>query len=126
MQYYPYFLLATKPGVELEVEAYIRRRYEGKIAESTIVEKESLDLKNHVTGLKQTFLKVAFNTVSELMDVRRDLLPIVRRNRSKAQSAQAYEAMDEDGGDTANARALQDCLDDLTDMREYVMLLKQR
>ena len=51
--YAPYFLLATKPDCEHDVEAFLRRRYEGKIHDVLVVEKEDLDLKNHLSGLKQ-------------------------------------------------------------------------
>jgi DNA polymerase epsilon subunit 1 len=40
----PYFYAATKDKMELEVEAYLRRRYEGDIADIEIIEKEDLDL----------------------------------------------------------------------------------
>ncbi|KAG2305415.1 hypothetical protein Bca52824_034066 [Brassica carinata] len=40
----PYFYAATKEKMELEVEAYLRRRYERQVADIEIVEKEDLDL----------------------------------------------------------------------------------
>lgn len=36
--------LACQRGLELEVDAYLRRRYEGVIAQIQIVQKEDLDL----------------------------------------------------------------------------------
>ncbi|KAL5974610.1 DNA polymerase epsilon catalytic subunit A [Asimina triloba] len=45
----PYFYAATKEKMQMDVEAYLRRRYEGQIAEIEIVDKEDLDLP--VTGL---------------------------------------------------------------------------
>jgi hypothetical protein len=49
-------------NTEAEVEAYLRRKYEGSIANAVVVDKEDLDLKNHLTGLKRPYLKVSFST----------------------------------------------------------------
>jgi hypothetical protein len=38
------FLYLLQDKMELEVEAYIRRRYEGEISDVEIIEKEDLDL----------------------------------------------------------------------------------
>ncbi len=91
VKYAPYFLLATKPECEHDVEAFLRRRYDGKINDVRMVDKEDLDLKNHLSGLKQRYLKVVFATVQDLMDVRREIMPMVKRNQQKCEAAEAYE-----------------------------------
>ena len=93
VKYAPYFLIATKPNCEHDVEAFLRRRHEGKIHDVIIVDKEDLDLKNHLSGLQQKYLKVVFATVQDLMDVRREVLPMVKNNQNKCQAAEAYEAL---------------------------------
>ena len=93
VKYAPYFLIATKPDCENDVEAFLRRRYEGKIHDVLIVDKEDLDLKNHLSGLTQRYLKVVFATVQDLMDVRREVLPMVKKNQSRSEAAEAYEAL---------------------------------
>ncbi|GAB2244874.1 hypothetical protein Droror1_Dr00000367 [Drosera rotundifolia] len=40
----PYFYVATKDKMEIDVEAYLRRRYENDIIDIEIVDKEDLDL----------------------------------------------------------------------------------
>ncbi|GAB2220408.1 hypothetical protein Drorol1_Dr00008058 [Drosera rotundifolia] len=40
----PYFYAATKDKMEIDVEAYLRRRYENDIIDIEIVDKENLDL----------------------------------------------------------------------------------
>jgi hypothetical protein len=65
------------------VEAFLRRRYEGKINNVEVVDKEDLDLKNHLSGLTQKYLKVVFATVQDLMDVRREVLPMVKKNQTR-------------------------------------------
>ncbi|KAL0812788.1 hypothetical protein Bca101_069231 [Brassica carinata] len=111
----PYFYAATKEKMELEVEAYLRRRYERQVADIEIVEKEDLDLKNHLSGLRKKYLKVSFDTVQQLMEVKRDLSHIVERNQAKFDALEAYESV------LAGKREqrLQDCLDSLVDLREY-------
>ncbi|XP_019095087.1 PREDICTED: DNA polymerase epsilon catalytic subunit A-like [Camelina sativa] len=111
----PYFYLATKDSLELEVEAYLRRRYERQVAGIEIVDKEDLDLKNHLSGLQKKYLKVSFDTVQQLMEVKRDLLHIVERNQAKFDALEAYESI------LAGKREQhpQDCLDSIVDIREY-------
>ena len=140
-RYAPYFLLATKPECEHDVEAFLRRRYEGKIHDVEMVDKEDLDLKNHLSGLKQRYLKVTFATVQDLMDVRREVLPTARRNAQKNEAAEAYEALHamelerggapgrahhretERGGDgrapSRGKRAVANYADAIVDIREY-------
>ena len=111
----------------MDVDAYLRRRYEGKIADIQIVEKEDLDLvshyimlykwsgltcqtiiilqklyqwflrcylqKNHLSGLRKTYLKISFDTVQQLMDVKRDLMHVVERNQEKFNASEAYESI---------------------------------
>eukprot|EP01018_Ginkgo_biloba_P017404 Gb_06608 [translate_table: standard] len=113
----PYFYVATKEKMELEVDAYLRRRYEGQIADIEIIEKEDLDLKNHLSGLRRTYLKVSFDTVQDLMHVKNDLLPVVERNRAKLEASEAYESFFY--GKSDNKQRIQDYLDCIIDMREY-------
>ena len=57
-----------------------------------VVEKEDLGLKNHLSGLRRKYLKVSFATVQELMDVRRELLPAVQRNRAVEEARDGFDA----------------------------------
>jgi DNA polymerase epsilon subunit 1 len=116
----PYFYIGTKENTELEVDAYLRRRYEGQIANIQVVSKEDLGLKNHLSGLQHSYLKVSFNTVQELMNVKSELLPIVDRNRAKLDAAQAYESLLQGMTSTKQATGkIQDYVDFILEMREY-------
>ncbi|CAI7888252.1 unnamed protein product [Closterium sp. NIES-54] len=75
---------------EMEVDAYLRRKYEGLITGIEPVEKEDLDLPNHLSGRRRVYLKVCFANVQNLMEVRRDVLAVVERNKTRAQAAGAY------------------------------------
>lgn len=125
----------------IDVEAYLRRRYESEIADVNIVEKEDLHLvrhysfsiislslssivllmsllvrkllqliylwfhkvfmialftylqKNHLSGLRKSYLKISFDTVQQLMYVKNDLLHVVEKNQAQLDAADAYESI---------------------------------
>jgi hypothetical protein len=64
-----------------EATAYLEKRFEGVVASVAHCEKEDLDMLNHLSGSKASFVKMSFRTVASLMDVRKQLLPVVERNR---------------------------------------------
>jgi len=101
--------------MELEVEAYIRRRYEGEISDIEIVEKEDLDLKNHLSGLKRKYLKLQFDTVQQLMRVRNDLLHVVEKNEEKLDAVEAFETIH----GVKRVERPQDYINYIIDLREY-------
>ncbi|KAL4591685.1 hypothetical protein LXL04_004655 [Taraxacum kok-saghyz] len=111
----PYFYAATKDKMEMDVDAYLRRRYEGQIADIQIVEKEDLDLKNHLSGLRKTYLKISFDTVQQLMQVKSDLMHVVERNQEKFNAAEAYESIVAG----KSKERIQDFIDYISDLREY-------
>lgn len=47
-----------------------------------IVLKEDLELVNHLSGKKGKFIKLSFNNVMELMEVKAELMPIVKKNQA--------------------------------------------
>uniref|UniRef100_J3LD65 DNA polymerase epsilon catalytic subunit n=1 Tax=Oryza brachyantha TaxID=4533 RepID=J3LD65_ORYBR len=111
----PYFYASTKDKMELEVEAYLRRRYEGDIADIEIIEKEDLDLKNHLSGLKRKYLKIQFDTVQQLMRVRNDLLHVVEKNEEDLNAAEAFESI----YGVKRVERPQDYINCIIDLREY-------
>ncbi|CAH9070869.1 unnamed protein product [Cuscuta europaea] len=111
----PYFYVATKSKMEMEVEAYLRRRYETQIADIEIREKEDLDLKNHLSGLQKSYLKISFDTVQQLMQVKSDLMHIVERNQTKFDAIEAYESI----LTGKSKHGIQDYIDCITELREY-------
>ncbi|TVU12159.1 hypothetical protein EJB05_45789 [Eragrostis curvula] len=111
----PYFYAATKDKMELEVDAYLRRRYEGEISDIEIIEKEDLDLKNHLSGLKRKYLKLQFDTVQQLMRVRNDLLHVVEKNEEERDAAEAFETIH----GVKRVERTQDYINCIIDLREY-------
>ncbi|KAK4760568.1 hypothetical protein SAY87_005461 [Trapa incisa] len=111
----PYFYAATKDKMEMDVEAYLRRKYESQIVNIEIIEKEDLDLKNHLSGLRKSYLKISFDSVQQLMGVKNDLLHVLERNRAKMDAAEAYESI----LTVKRDQKPQDLLDYIVDLREY-------
>ena len=61
-------LKAWQGDMEREVDSYLRRKYENAFRDVEIVEREDLDLKNHLSGLKRRLLKVcAHHHISQKM-----------------------------------------------------------
>eukprot|EP00049_Salpingoeca_infusionum_P023474 m.12318 g.12318 ORF g.12318 m.12318 type:complete len:2363 (-) comp5819_c0_seq1:202-7290(-) len=122
----PYFFIRVKNGSEMEVEQHLRRQFDAKILSIVRVEKEDLDLPNHLVGLKQLYLQLNFLNVHDLMLVKSKLSPAIKKNKQKMKSNTAYHqvtmAATTDAGEddiAASSRSTEDVLDNLIDMREY-------
>ncbi|KAM9259918.1 LOW QUALITY PROTEIN: DNA polymerase epsilon catalytic subunit A [Cariama cristata] len=127
LPYKPYFYIATQKGCEREVSSFLSKKFQGKIAKLETVPKEDLDLPNHLVGLKRNYVKLSFNTVDDLVKVRKEISPAVRKNRERDQASDVYTAMlssalsggslstDEEGA----SRKVASQMDNIVDMREY-------
>ncbi|XP_016378501.1 DNA polymerase epsilon catalytic subunit A-like, partial [Sinocyclocheilus rhinocerous] len=128
LPYKPYFYIATKKNCEREVISFLSKKFQGKVAKLEVVPKEDLDLPNHLVGLKRNYIKLSFNTVDDLVKVKREISPAVRKNREREKSNDAYTSMlssalvggsvvteDEDG----TSKKMTEQLDNIVDMREY-------
>ncbi|KAL5717104.1 DNA-directed DNA polymerase [Ranunculus cassubicifolius] len=111
----PYIYVATKDGMEMSVEAELKRRYGADIADIVLVQKEDLNLKNHLSGLHKLYLKISFDTVQQLMRLKSDLLSVVERNQAKNDTAEAYESILTGKSEQRH----QDYIDCIVDLREY-------
>lgn len=91
VEYEPYFLIAVKRGHESEVEEWIKR-VPGDGVTKTVqkVEKDDLDMPNHLLGYKRTFLKLSFANVNDLLAVRRDIMPLAEQNKKNMNTMDAY------------------------------------
>ena len=48
---------------------------------------------NHLVNLKRTYLKLSFLSVDDLMKVRREIMPAIRKNKEAEKSYTAYTEM---------------------------------
>ena len=90
LEYDPYFLIAVRKGREPEVEEWCRRKFEGLVKAVKRLEKEDLQMPNHLLGYRRTFLQLAFENVSDLLSVRRDMTPIAEKNKQSMNAMDTY------------------------------------
>ena len=90
VQYDPYFLIAVKRGREPEVEEWCRRKFEGLVKGVNRLEKEDLQMPNHLLGYRRTFLQLAFTNVGDLLNVRKTIMPIAEKNKKSMNAMDTY------------------------------------
>ncbi|KAF9586291.1 DNA polymerase epsilon catalytic subunit [Lunasporangiospora selenospora] len=129
LKYSPYFYVAAKPGYEGDVEEYIRRRFENTVEKISRVQKEDLNMANHLVGNSQTFIKLSFRNVMDLLSVRKVLLPAAQKNLAKSSVLDTYAetvsavaggmGMNLDYEPISTKAGGGDGLDYIVDIREY-------
>lgn len=90
VDYDPYFLVAVKRGKEAEVEEWCRRMFEGLVKGVKRVDKEDLQMPNHLLGYRRTFLLLIFANVGDLLGVRKTIMPIAEKNRKSMNAMDTY------------------------------------
>ena len=75
--------MATRPTLDYEVSRFLSRRFEPIVPSMSveIIEKEDLDLLNHLSGLKGKFIRLSFDHVDELQRVLKPIREAVNRNQ---------------------------------------------
>ncbi len=129
----PYLYVLAKKECLQETQAFLSKKFSGLIAKMEMVDKEDLDLANHLVGIKQRFIKLSFLTTTDLNKVKRDLWSAVRRNKARAKASTAYtellaEAMTaNDHADSSNSSASRsNPWENLLDLREHDLPLHVR
>ncbi|CAL1710904.1 unnamed protein product [Somion occarium] len=89
-QYEPYFYIACKSGMESTIEEWLLKKYEGAICRITRERKEDLKVPNHLLGHRRLYLQLHFRNVSDLLTVRRDIMPLALANSAKLDAVDAY------------------------------------
>lgn len=77
-------------GMETIIEEWLMKRFEGIILRITRERKEDLKMPNHLLGLKRLYLQLHFRNVSDLLTVRRDVMPLALANSAKLDAVDAY------------------------------------
>ncbi|KAK7935871.1 dna polymerase epsilon protein [Apiospora marii] len=131
LEFEPYFLIAVRRGHESEVEEWVKRAPGGGVVKNVKkVEREDLNLPNHLLGHRRTFLQLIFRNVNDLMAARKDILPLAEKNRKAMDAADVYaEVAAEQAGfdlfddsrddDRRNNASFADASDFIVDIREY-------
>ncbi|MEJ1281892.1 polymerase (DNA directed) epsilon [Cricetulus griseus] len=127
LPYMPYFYIAARKGCDREVSSFLSKKFQGKIAKLENVPKEDLDLPNHLVGLKRSYIKLSFHTVEDLVKVRKEISPAVKKNREQDHASDEYTTMLSSilqGGsvitdEEETSKKIADQLNNIVDMREY-------
>ncbi|KAL1987179.1 hypothetical protein VTN96DRAFT_4511 [Rasamsonia emersonii] len=129
VEYDPYFLIAVKGGREAEVEEWCRRMFEGLIKSIKRVEKEDLQMPNHLLGHRRTFLQLNFANVGNLLEVRKTIMPIAEKNKKNVTEMDTYAEMaranagfdlfDDELTNDPRPNATLNASDFIIDIREY-------
>lgn len=72
------------------MEEWLNKKYEGMIARIVRERKEDLKLPNHLMGHRRLYLMICFRNVSDLLTVRRDIVPLAMDNGAKLNAVDAY------------------------------------
>ncbi|CAO3595323.1 unnamed protein product [Absidia cylindrospora] len=130
LRYSPYFYIGCKTGTETEVEDHLRRRFENTIEKMTRQEMDDLKQQNHLIGNTRMLIKLSFRNVSDLLSVRKVLLPVVKKNQRKTEAIDTYtEVVNESNhisyeqqhssASMSSRRNPQEVLENIIDIREY-------
>ncbi|MCJ1294308.1 DNA polymerase epsilon catalytic subunit [Xylographa carneopallida] len=130
VEYDPYFLIAVRRGREAEVEEWCRRKFEGVIKGVNKVEKEDLQMPNHLLGYRRTFLQLTFANIGDLLGARKDILPIAEKNKQRMSAMDTYAEVamfvnagldfyDDSEDNDARLNGATDASDYVVDIREY-------
>ena len=76
--------------METVIEEWLMKKYEGVICRITRERKEDLQMPNHLMGHRRLFLQLHFQNVSDLLTVRRDIMPLALANSAKLDAVDAY------------------------------------
>jgi len=91
LEYEPYFLVAVRRGHEMEAEEWLKRVPGGGVAKSVKrVEKEDLQMPNHLLGYRRTFLELRFANQNDLNAAKRDVAPIAEKNKKGMDAMDTY------------------------------------
>lgn len=113
-------------GKESEVEDGLRRKFDKLIERIEKIQKDDLDLPNHLSGIKRNYLKLYFRNTGDLDKVKRVLQPIATRNGEAYRDGiipigMMSSAKPDDGNykKTKAGEAGGQALDNVVDLREH-------
>jgi len=113
-EYRPYFLVEAREDTHKEVATYLQRRFQSVTTDIAVIEKRDMDQPNHLSGIKQKFVKLSFRNVQDLMFCRKQVMPIAEHNKKKENQNAAYEAFS-----NGNGKGQGKVSDNIVGLREY-------
>jgi DNA polymerase epsilon subunit 1 len=109
------------------VEEFLKRRFPKQIKQLEIVEKEDLDLSNHLSGKKQRAIKVVFPNNEYFRLVKQYVQPIVTKNQKKESTETAFDSIFEsDSFQGSKIKKVEEAIDCIIDLREHDLMYYTR
>ncbi|KAL8831351.1 MAG: hypothetical protein Q9191_000907 [Dirinaria sp. TL-2023a] len=125
VEYDPYFLIAVRKGKEAEVEEWCRKKFEGLVKGVKRIEKEDLQMPNHLLGYRRIFLQLLFANVNNLLAVRKFIMPLAEENKKSVNAMDTYaevasgiDIYDDNQEDLRHFK-IADASNFIVDIREY-------
>ncbi|GMH42344.1 hypothetical protein BSKO_10263 [Bryopsis sp. KO-2023] len=112
----PYFYVQAKEDMLIEVEGALLKKFEGTVKSVDKIYKQDLGLRNHLTGLQRHLLRLSFNTVSNLQEVKKELQKVIMANTTRKGTS----------GGAARHNGNKDPWQAIEDLREYDVPYHQR
>ena len=118
--YQPYFLLLPKSHHLHEVMTFLQRKFGGQAVKIEVVEKEDLDMPNHLVGLKQSMIKMSFPNTNVMTKVRLEINRAVKKNKEREKTNTFYmKLLSTSLAGGSNSDQNQDYMDFIMDIREH-------
>lgn len=120
MVYQPYFLVLPQQAQIHEVLTFLQRKYGGNAAKIEVIEKEDLDMPNHLIGIKHQVIKMSFYNTTVMNKIRLEINRAVKKNKEREKSNTFYMKMLSMSitGNASN-ETNQDFMDYIMDIREH-------
>ncbi|XP_049878007.1 DNA polymerase epsilon catalytic subunit 1 [Pectinophora gossypiella] len=123
LTFQPYFLIMARKECEQEVIQYLSKKFAGSVHKIDVIEKEDLDLLNHLSGLKQRYIKLSFMSQNDMMKVRREILTAVNKNKEREKKDAIYADLLTNALTSAaaieHAKKTTDHMENILDIREH-------
>lgn len=117
-------------GAENVVEEWLKKTYEGMVVRIVRQYKEDLKLPNHLMGHRRLYLQLCFRNISDLLTVRRDIMPLALSNGAKRDAVDAYaevlNAASGNGGASIDIEMEDDALREITDRMKPMATSKDK
>ena len=81
VKFNPYFFLKCREPVINDMIGFLEKKFEKKFASINVQEKIDLDNVEHMSGKQDKYIKLSFNTISELVKVRSELKKHFEKNQ---------------------------------------------
>ena len=123
--YEPYFFVLCQDNSELQVQDYLKRRFQKTLVSIQIVEKEDLQLSNHLLGKKRKAIKLVFHNGEHLKSCKQLLSTIVEANK-KTKSSSEFDIIFESDLCGKRAKPGREVIDHIIDLREHDVMYYTR